>query len=634
MTLSTDPKPASPATAAANRSVAERLDFSETSDFERVSRGLLARLDPPVIRGAGGGVVWDLTSFDFIEGDAPESVNPSLWRQAKLNLAHGLFEVVPGIYQVRGYDISNITFIRSDRGWIVIDPLTVAETARAARVLVDEHFGELPIVAVIYTHSHGDHYGGIRGIVTDEEVASGEVAIIAPEGFLEAAVSENVTAGPAMNRRGMYMFGVLLPTGPLGQVDSGLGKTVPIFGERGLIAPTQLIGETGTVLTIDGVPIEFQLTPGTEAPAEMNFYFPSYEALCLAENCNATLHNVYTPRGAQIRDALGWSTYIDEAEELFLDRSVVAFASHHWPRWGHDDITRYMGGQRDIYRYLHDETMRLANHGHTPLEIAEMIELPTSITDEWFNRGYYGTISHNVKAVYQRYLGWFDANPAHLHELPPTEAGTRFVKYMGGADAVLAQAQEDFDRGEYRWVAQVVNHVVFADPTNQAARHLQADALEQLGYQAESGPWRAFYLTGAQDLRNGSPHLPGLRGSVSVDVMRAMTPSMVLDDCAVKLNGPNAAEHSCSFTIEFTDRGEQHHVIVANGVLRHRRSQEQAVTTLQATVETFIKLTSELAGIDDSIAAGDLQVTGPLEPFTTFLSLLDQFDIFFPIIEP
>ncbi|MFA9566044.1 MAG: alkyl/aryl-sulfatase, partial [Acidimicrobiales bacterium] len=367
---------------------------------------------------------------------------------------------------------------------------------------------------------------------------------------------------------------------------------------------------------------------------EMNFYFPSYRALCLAENCSATLHNVYTPRGAQIRDALGWSIYIDEAMEVFLDRSDVAFASHHWPRWGHDDMSRYLSGQRDIYRYLHDETMRLANHGHTPLEIAEMIEVPRSISDEWFNRDYYGTVNHNVKAVYQRYLGWFDGNPAHLHELPPTEAATRFVSYMGGADAVLARAREDFERGEYRWVAQVVNQVVFADPTNQAARHLQADALEQLGYQAESGPWRAFYLTGAQELRSGSPHLPGLRGSVSVDVMRAMTPAMVLDDCAVKLNGPLSAEHSFSFTIEFIDRAEGYQVIVSNGVLRHRPSLQPTATTVHATVETFIKLTSELAEIGDTMSAGALEVTGPLDPFTTFVSLLDQFDIFFPIIEP
>ena len=626
------PKPASLATTAVNAAAAERFDFTDTADFERATRGLLAQLDPPVITGAAGNAIWDVGNYDFIEGDAPPSVHPSLWRQAQLNNIAGLFEVVPGVYQVRGYDISNISFIRSDRGWIVIDPLTVSETARAARGLIDAQFGPLPIVAVIYTHSHADHYGGIRGIVTDEEIASGTVEIIAPDGFLEAAISENVTAGPAMTRRAMYMYGVLLPTGPHGHIDAGLGKTIPL-GDRGLIAPTRSITDTGTELEIDGVAIEFQLTPGTEAPAEMNFYFPSYRAVCMAENCTATLHNVYTPRGAEIRDALGWSKYIDDAIDLFVDRCDVAFASHHWPRWGHDDMVAFLGGQRDLYRYLHDETMRLANHGHTSVEIAEMITLPPSIADEWFNRDYYGTVNHNVKAVYQRYLGWFDANPAHLHELPPVETATRFVDYMGGADAVLGRARGDFERGEYRWVAQVVNHVVFADPANTAARQLQADALEQLGYQSESGPWRSFYLTAAQELRNGTPVLPGVRGAVSTDVMAAMTPAMVLDNCAVKLNGPRAAEHQLVFDIVFTDRGESLGAIVANGTLRHRPV-AGAGTTVRTTIPTFISLTSELATIAGARASGALEVSGPVEPFETFVSLLDQFDVFFAIIEP
>ena len=627
------PQPASPATAAANAAAAARFDFTETADFERVRRGLIAQLDPPAIAGAAGKPLWDMDRFAFVEGDAPPSVNPSLWRQAQLNNIHGLFEVVPGIYQVRGYDISNISFIRSDTGWIVIDPLTVAETAKAARDLVDAQFGPLPIVAVIYTHSHADHYGGIRGIVTSEEVSSGTVRIIAPEGFLDAAVSENVTAGPAMTRRATYMYGVLLPAGPLGHVDAGLGKTIPL-GDRGLIAPTESITETGSVLEIDGVPIEFQLTPGTEAPAEMNFYFPSYRAVCMAENCSATLHNVYTPRGAEIRDSLGWSKYIDDALDLYAHRCDVAFASHHWPRWGDADIQAFLGGQRDIYRYLHDETMRLANHGHTPAEIAEMITLPAAIADEWFNRDYYGTVSHNVKAVYQRYLGWFDANPAHLHELPPVETAARFVDYMGGADAVLARAREDFERGDYRWVAQVVNHVVFADPANQAARRLQADALEQLGYQAESGPWRSFYLTGAQELRNGTPSVPGLRSAVSIDVMGAMTPSMVLDNCAVKLNGPLAAEHHIVFDAVFADRGDSYQVVMAKGTLRHRPIVQAAETVVHASVETFIALTSELLTVADAQAAGTLRIEGRAEPFATFVSLLDQFDLFFAIIEP
>ena len=627
------PKPATVVTTNANEAVAASLNFTDLADFERARRGLISQINPPTITGLAGNVIWDATRYDFTQGDAPASVNPSLWRQAQLNNIHGLFEVVPGIYQVRGYDISNISFIRSETGWIVVDPLTVAETAAAARALVDEAFGALPIVAVIYTHSHADHYGGIRGIVTDEEIASGKIRVIAPDGFLEAAISENVTAGPAMTRRAMYMYGVLIPVGAQGHIDAGLGKTIPL-GERGLIAPTESIIESGTVLEIDGVPIEFQLTPGTEAPAEMNFYFPSYRAVCMAENCVATLHNVYTPRGAEIRDSLGWSKYIDDAIDLFLGRSDVAFASHHWPRWGAEDISAYLGGQRDIYRYIHDETMRLANHGHTAVEIAEMVKLPAAIGDEWFNRDYYGTVNHNVKAVYQRYLGWFDGNPAHLHELPPVESAIRFVDYMGGAEAVLSRARADFDRGEYRWVAQVVNHVVFTDPSNTQARQLQADALEQLGYQSESGPWRSFYLTASQELRNGTPALPGLRSAVSLDVMRAMTPAMVLDNCAVKLNGPLAASHDLRFELEFRDNGEVHSVFLSNGTLRHRPFSVGAENKFSLTIETFINLTSEIATIGDATISGALLVTGNSQEFEVFIGLLEQFDLFFAIIEP
>ena len=627
------PKPATVVTTNVNEAVAASLDFTDLADFERARRGLISQINPPTITGLAGNVIWDATRYDFTQGDAPASVNPSLWRQAQLNNIHGLFEVVPGIYQVRGYDISNISFIRSDSGWIVVDPLTVAETAAAARALVDEAFGALPIVAVIYTHSHADHYGGIRGIVTDDEITSGKIRVIAPDGFLDAAISENVTAGPAMTRRAMYMYGILLPVGAQGHIDAGLGKTIPL-GDRGLIAPTESIIESGTVLDIDGVPIEFQLTPGTEAPSEMNFYFPSYRAVCMAENCVATLHNVYTPRGAEIRDSLGWSKYIDDAIDLFLGRSDVAFASHHWPRWGAEDISAYLGGQRDIYRYLHDETMRLANHGHTAVEIAEMVELPAAIGDEWFNRDYYGTVNHNVKAVYQRYLGWFDGNPAHLHELPPVESAKRFVDYMGGAEAVLSRARADFDRGDYRWVAQVVNHVVFTDPSNTQARQLQADALEQLGYQSESGPWRSFYLTAAQELRNGTPVLPGLRSAVSLDVMRAMTPAMVLDNCAVKLNGPLAASHDLRFELEFLDRGEVHTVFLSNGTLRHRPFSVGAENKFSLTIETFINLTSEVVTIGDATSSGALLVTGNSQEFEVFIGLLEQFDLFFAIIEP
>jgi len=620
----------------ANADVLDALDFAEQADFARASRGLLAQIDPPVIRGAGGNVVWDLGEYRFLDDDSPSEVNPSLWRQARLNRIHGLFEVCDGIYQVRGYDLSNISFVRTDTGWIVVDPLTVAETAAAARALVDGHFGSRPIVAIIYTHSHVDHYGGVRGIVSDDEVNAGTVRIIAPAGFLEAAISENVIAGPAMTRRAMYMYGVLLPKGTTGHVDAGLGKGVP-RGSGGLIAPTESIELTGTELTIDGVRVEFQITPGTEAPAEMNFYFPGHRALCMAENCVATLHNVYTPRGAEIRDALAWSRYINEAVELFLDRTDVAFASHHWPRWGRADIAAWLAGQRDVYRYLHDETMRMANHGMTALEIAEELRLPPALGSEFFNRDYYGTVSHNVKAVYQRYLGWFDANPAHLHPLPPVEAAAKLVEYMGGADAVLARARADFEAGEYRWVAQVVNNLVFADPSNRAARLLQADALEQLGYQSESGPWRAFYLTGAHELRNGTPRVPGLHAAAQIDVLRAMTPAMVLDNCAMKLNGPNAVAGGVglAFDVTFTDAGVRHRVTIANGVLNFGMVQASAAGAhVRTTVLALVKVTSAASSVDAEIASGAMTIDGDRGQFDRFIALLDQFDLFFPIIEP
>lgn len=630
------PRPASAATTAINSAVQQQLNFDDQADFARATRGLLARLDPPVIHDAQGKPIWDVRDYEFLDDEPPPEVNPSLWRQARLNRMHGLFEVCDGIYQVRGYDLSNISFVRTDTGWIVIDPLTVAETAAAARALVDAHFGPRPIVAIIYTHSHVDHYGGVRGIVSDEEVASGAVRVIAPAGFLEAAVSENVIAGPAMTRRAMYMYGVLLPKGVTGHVDAGLGKGVPL-GSGGLIAPTESIETSGAELTIDGVRIEFQLTPGTEAPAEMNFYFPDRRALCMAENCVATLHNVYTPRGAEIRDALAWSRYINDALELFIDRAEVAFASHHWPRWGQADIEVWLTGQRDVYRYLHDETMRMANHGLTALEIAEAMQLPPSLASEFFNRDYYGTVNHNVKAVYQRYLGWFDGNPANLHPMPPVEAATKLVDYMGGAEAVLSRARTDFERGEYRWVAQIVNSVVFADSSNMAARSLQADALEQLGYQSESGPWRSFYLTGAHELRNGTPRVPGLRAAAQIDVLRGMTPEMVLDNCAMKLNGPNAVAGAMNLTfdVEFVDADARYRLTIANGVLTYgARRAGSADAELRTTVLALVKLTSAASSVDSESAGGELTITGDRAAFDRFIALLDQFDLFFPIVEP
>ncbi|MBS1839199.1 MAG: MBL fold metallo-hydrolase [Actinobacteria bacterium] len=612
------------------------------TDFELAERGRVARGRDRQIHGAAGGVVWDLDAWDFLDGDAPDTVNPSLWRQSQLCSIEGLFEVADGIHQVRGFDLSNVTFVRGESGWIVIDPLTTAETARAALELVNTELGERPVVAVIYTHSHVDHFAGVRGMISDEDVESGRVRIIAPTGFLEAAISENVIAGNVMTRRATYMYGVLLPKGPHGLVGSGLGQTTPL-GTFGLIAPTELVAETGTELSVDGVRIECQVTPGTEAPAEMNFLFPDHRALCMAENCTAVFHNVYTPRGAQIRDALAWSSYLHESIGLFGERADVMFASHHWPRWGADAMRHHLERQRDLYRFLHDQTMRLANHGRTSLEIAEELRLPPALGDEFFNRDYYGTLNHNVKAVYQRYLGFFDGNPAHLHPHPPVEAGRRYVEFMGGADELLRRARRSFDDGDYRWVAQVVDHLVFAEPDNMEARALEADALEQLGYQAESGPWRAFYLTGAQELRNGPPPIV-VRSAEKPDVMAAMTVSMLLQFVGVHLDGPAAAEERLAFTLEVRDAspdggaagcGEVHAVGVANGALHHAVGAPHPEATLHVSTTHAALVAAISAGrLEQLDEDGRATLDGDRSVLVRLSDLLDSFELFFPIVTP
>jgi len=636
-------KEASDATRARNAAMHDALPFADRRDFDRVQRGLIARPQSAKVMHEMGFPVWDLDAYAFLEGDAPDSVNPSLWRQAQLNASAGLFELADGFYQVRGLDLSNVTFIAGESGWIVIDPLTSAETARAALDLVHAHLPARPIHAVIYTHSHIDHFAGVRGVISEDDVRAGKVRVIAPEGFLEAAISENVIAGNVMGRRASYMYGALLSKGPKGHVDAGLGKGVPLLGSSGLIAPTEDISVTGTELTIDGVRIVFQLTPGTEAPAEMNFFFPDRRILCMAENCTATMHNVYTLRGAQVRDALMWSKYINESIELFAADTDVLFASHHWPRWGAEDVLDYLRTQRDSYRYLHDQTMRLANHGFTMDEIAEALTLPETLSQDFCNRDYYGTVSHNAKAVYQRYLGWFDGNPANLQPLPPVDASVKYVEFMGGAAEVLRRARESYAAGEYRWVAQVVNHVVFADPDNMDARCLQADALEQLGYQAESGPWRGFYLTAAQELRYGAPK--GLPGSSvgSADVVRAMTVEMLLDYLAVRLNGPDATRHTLRFNLTVTDRDDEQWTFGVDHGSLHAiagRHVEGADAAINSTHEALATLTLNSSSLDDDLdsllASGALRIEGAngVDAVRTLLGLLDRFEFWFDIVLP
>lgn len=630
------PKDATEATCRAHAHVRASLPADTGADFENSRRGFIDTIPDAKSLNEAGFPVWDMGQFAFeVEGsEAPDTVNPSLWRQAQLNSIHGLFKVTDGIYQVRNFDLSNITFIEGEKGIIVIDPLISSETARSSLDLYRKHRGERPVTAVIYTHSHVDHYGGVKGVLTDDDLARGDVRIIAPEGFLEHAVSENVLAGNAMGRRATYMYGALLPRGPKGHVDAGLGKTVSL-GQVSLVPPNEIIRRTGEKLVVDGVEIVFQMTPDTEAPAEMNFYFPGMKALCMAENCSCHLHNIYTPRGAQVRDAKSWSYYINEAIELFGGDTDVLFASHHWPRWGRGDVITYLEKQRDLYKYIHDQTLRLANHGLTPLEIAEEIALPPTLASEWYTRDYYGTLSHNAKAVYQRYLGWFDGNPAHLRPLPPVEAAKRYVEFMGGADALLGKARASYDKGDYRWVAEVVNHLVFADPANAEARHLQADALEQLGYQAESGPWRGFYLTAAMELRNPRPPSPTPRPGASGQV-RALPAEQLLDSLSVRLNGPKAGAKRYTFNVSFTDTGETYLLSLENAVLHHAKGKKSAKpdASLSIAKPAFAELVLHEKKLDALIAAKLASVDGDAAALADFVELLDIFDFWFEIVMP
>lgn len=626
------PKDATEATRRAQEAVLRTLPAETGQDAEDVARGFIGTIPDAAVLGASGMPVWSMQPFGFLAEECPDTVNPSLWRQARLNTAHGLYEVTPGIYQVRNFDLSNITFIEGDTGFLVVDPLISAEPAAAALALMRRHRGDKPVTGVIYTHSHVDHYGGVRGVLSDADIAAG-LRIIAPEGFLEEAVSENVLAGNAMGRRATYMYGSLLPRGPRGHVDAGLGKAVSL-GQVSLVPPTESIGVTGSKIVVDGIEIVFQVTPDTEAPAEMNFFFPQFKALCMAENCSCHLHNIYTPRGAQVRDARAWSHYINEAIDLFAGDTEVLFASHHWPRWGRGRAVDFLRKQRDLYKYIHDQTLRLANHGLTPLEIAEEIALPPTLAAEWYTRGYYGTLSHNAKAVYQRYLGWFDGNPANLHKLPPVEAGRRYVDLAGGAEALLAKAREAYGRGEYRWVAEIVNHLVFADPANAEARALQADALEQMGYQAESGPWRAFYLTGAQELRNPRPPSDTPRQGAAGQ-LRALPAERLLESLSVRLNGAKAGAEEIALNLAFSDTGERFLLSVENAVLHHAADRSATdAPTVTLTRAALVRLVVGETGLEAALDAGEVQVQGDTQPLARLLDWLDRFDFWFEIVAP
>ncbi|RMH74501.1 MAG: MBL fold metallo-hydrolase [Actinomyces sp.] len=634
-----EPRPATDHTRAANAAAAHDLPRDDT-DIDRATRGLVARIPEGRITHEGR-LVWDIGAYAFCDDDAPDTVNPSLWRQARLNAVHGLFEVTDGVWQARGYDISNVTFIAGEEGWIVIDPLTTEFTARACLELANATLGARPVTAVIYTHSHADHFGGVLGVTSREDVEAGRVRIIAPEGFLREAVAENVVAGPAMIRRAGYMFGPLLEPGPRGHVDCGLGKGIP-RGRSALVAPTEEIAETGTELVVDGVRIVFQNTPDTEAPAEMNFFFPDKALLCMAENCTGTMHNVLTPRGAQVRDALAWSKYVNEAIELFADDTEVCFASHNWPTWGRAEVRSYLERQRDLYRWIHDQTLRLANRGLTPVEIAAELRLPGCFADHGDTRGYYGTVSHNCRAVYQRYFGFFDGNPAHLDPLPPVEAGRRYVDAMGGAEAVLAEGRRAFEAGDYRWVAMLVDHLVFADPANAEARELQAAALEQLGYQAESGPWRNFYLTGALELRRG---VAAPEQRPPAEFLGALTAEQIFDALGVRLDAARVEGVELTINWTFVDHGvratpdapgERHVLGVANCALHHTpgRHDPAAAAGVVVSRATLGRLLTGALAVPDALEAGELAIDGDAGALLTLFGALEAPDGRFAIVEP
>ncbi len=619
-----------------NAAIAQKLPFHDRQDFEDAARGLVAPAPAVIIRDSDGSIVWDMTQYAFLKNDSPlETINPSLQRQATLNNLHGLFKVNDRIYQVRGYDLANMGIIIGDKGYIIIDPLTSIDTSRAAMRLVYDHLGKKPIIAVIYSHSHADHWSGVKGIISEQDVKTGKVKVIAPAGFMKDAVSENVYAGNAMMRRAQYMYGALLPRGARGQVDAGLGKSLPSVISSSLIPPTNSVLKSGQEITVDGVRIVFQLTPGTEAPANMNFHFPQLRTLFMADNCVATLHNLLTPRGSQIRDAKAWAGFIYEALDLFADESDVVILGHTWPRWGKERIINFLSKQAAAYKYIHDQTLRLANQGYTMTEIAEQLQLPETLANEWFNRDYYATVGWNAKAVYQYYLGWYDGNPANFNPLPPVEASKKYVEYMGGADLVLSKASEAFEKGEYRWVAQVLNHVVFAEPENERARLLQADALEQLGYQSESAVFRNFYLFGAQELRHGVKKPRG-RMSPPLDVVQALTPDMIFDSMAVRLNGPKAKGKAITINWYFSDTNERYILYLDNSVLNHiaGRQSKSADCSIEIRRYLFNKVIAGQTTFPARILLGQIKYQGSIKKLSELMALLDDPEPFFNIVTP
>ena len=630
-----EPKDASSFTKEKNAQVLKDLPFSDTQDFTDAKRGFIATTPELIIKNDKGEVVWDMKSYEYQMGTGvPVTVNPSLWRVAQINSLNGLFQVTDKVYQIRGFDISNMTIIEGTKGLIIIDPMISAETAKAGLDLYYKNRPQKPISAVIYSHSHVDHYGGVKGIVDEKDVKSGKVKVLAPSGFLEEAVKENVYAGNAMSRRSFYQYGSMLPRNHKGHVDTGLGKTVSSGGNVTLIPPTDIIKTTGEKRTIDGVQIEFLMAPNTEAPAEMLMYFPQFKLLNTAEDATHTLHNLYTLRGAQVRDAENWWKVLDEAVARYGDKTDVVIAQHHWPKWGNKEIVSYLSNQRDAYKYLNDQTLRLINKGYTMNEIAENLKLPQNLDQDWALRGYYGSVSHDIKAIYQRYLGWYDSNPANLNPLPPEESAKKYVEYMGGSAAVMKKAREAYNKGDYRWAAEVMNKVVFAEPNNTAAKNLQADILEQLGYQSENGTWRNEYLMGAYELRNGTPKITAT--TASPDTLNAMTPDMILDYFGIHIIGDKANGKKMVINWEEPNLKEKYVITLENSVLVYRKVNSFGNADLSMTIpkESLLGIAGNATTLDKEVQAGRAKVTGDTSKFNELLETFDSFTPDFNIVTP
>ena len=620
-------------TAKANVEFGKKLMLNDQQDFENAQRGFIAK-DPDLrVKNAQGDFIWNQPAYEFMQGDAPASVNPSLWRQGKLNNIHGLFKVTEGVYQLRGHDLANMTIIEGKTGWIIVDPLTSEETSAKALDLARKHLGDKPILAIIFTHNHIDHFGGVRGIMSAEDAIAKNIRIIAPKGFMAEATSENIISGIAMARRSMFMYGKNLARSERGHVGTGLGKS-PAYGTFGILQPNEIIDNSGQEKVIDGVRFIFQYAPESEAPAELTFYLPELKAFCGAEIVSHTMHNLYTLRGTKVRNALKWSDAINNAIGL-CDDAEIYFGCHHWPIWGNKEIIDFLTKQRDLYRYIHDQTVRLFNQGNTPIEIAEQIELPESLSTPFANRGYYGTLKHNSRAVYQTYLGWYDGNPANLNPLQPKESGKRYIDMMGGADAVLNKAKGFFDKGEYRWVAQLLNHLVFAQPDNAKAKALLAQAYDQLGYQAESATWRDAYLTGAYELRHGVPE-KGIDMAILKGILEKTPVSYFFDSMSVRLKASKAEGKNIVVNINFTDINENYELKLENSVLHHRKAVDGSKpdVTIKVTHGLFIRMLIGQAGIKDTIFSDDLSVEGSKIALVKFLLLFEKPSGTFNIVTP